>query len=374
MNEFEFAASELEVDAPPKDGKWIDVHEVLENPTPEEMDAGNDAGLSDLGDGYDFDPMEIRGLVANAEKSNALRKAEALKKVMLKYGVPEVRIELRAGRPSPYGTWDSGFFVANMNHHTVSRYSKASLTPVLSLCKNGRSDLAGPLCNGYGGWDLTYRIITMGYANHPGAGGPKTVPALTAGRFTIPKDSARRYTWGTEWEGGLNEADWDKTLTNPRNGKKMTMREFMGRANAALEEFLEIHPDAFLEHSTWANGRKIDRLGYTQAKGIAEKDKYKALVIKKPAKKPLYGVSVKQVQKEFRAYYGYEGKKRKPKANQSIRRVQKCLGVKITGKVNKETADAWIKHEKKVGVVKSAKIPNTAPLAVLVRCKYKVKA
>ena len=310
-------------------------------------------------------------------KDSALKKARELKQIMLKHGVPEVSIELRQGRPSAQGRWDALFPVANMNHHTVSAYKKSALTPCLSLVKNGRSDLPGPLANGYGGYDLTYRIITFGYANHPGTGGPKIVPALNAGKFTIPKDSARRYTWGTEWEGGLDVKDWDRVLTNPRNGKKMTMREFMGRANAALEEFLEIHPDAHMEHSTWANGRKIDRLGYSQKTGIAEKNKYKAVVAaetkKKPAKKPLYGVSVSKVQKEFRSYYGLEGR-RKPKNSQSIRRVQKCLGVKITGKVNEETAKAWIKHEKKVGVVKSAKIPNTAPLSVLVKGQYKVKA
>ena len=42
--------------------------------------------------------------------------------------------------------------------------------------------------------------------------------------------------------------------------------------------------------------------------------------------------------------------------------------------MNEETAKAWIRHEKKVGIVKSAKIPNAAPLSVLVKGQYKVKA
>lgn len=311
--------------------------------------------------------------------NSALKKARSMRDILLAHGVPEVSIELRQGRPSSYGTWDALFTVAEMSHHTVSRYG-TNKTPCLALVKNGRSDLPGPLCNGYGGWDLCYRIITFGYANHPGSGGPKTVPALTAGKFTIPKDSARRYVWGTEFEGGLSKADWDKVLTNPRNGKKMTYREFMGRVNAALEEFLEIHEGAHLEHSTWTS-RKIDRLGYTQASGIAEKKKYKAKPKKeKPAKKkPIVPkVDLSNVRGEFRAYLGLEGKK-KPTYHVGVKRIQKALNdrydlnLKEDGIVGKATADAWAKHEKKVGVVNRPRVPDAATLSVLARKPFKVK-
>jgi hypothetical protein len=267
----------LEPDEPPKSGVWVDTCDVLADPTQEEIDLGNALGVN-IDTDNDDDPgslIPIRSLLSS-ERDQALEKAKDLKVVMLDFGVPEVSIELQEGRPSSFGLWDALFCVSDMSHHTVSRYSSGSLTPVLGLCKRGRSDLPGPLCNGYGGWDLCYRIMTFGYANHPGEGGPKTVPALTAGTFTIPRDSARRYSWGTEWEGGLSSADWDRTLRNPRNGKSMTMREFMGRSNAALEEFHKIHPNAHLEHSTWTS-RKIDRLGYTAAEGIAEKNRYKKI-------------------------------------------------------------------------------------------------
>lgn len=266
---------ELEPDEQPTSGVWVETCELIESLTEEEVAEGNQLGLvinpdDDQDDG--LTPPTMRTLVA-PERERTLEKARALRSVMLDFGVPEVSIELQPGRPNDYGEWDALFVVADMSHHTVSRYRPDSLTPVLSLCKRGRSDLPGPLCNGYGGWDLTYRIITFGYANHPGEGGPLTVPALTAGKFTIPKDSARRYAWGTEWEGGLAEADWDRVLANPRTGHKMTMREFMGRSNAAIEKYMQIHEEAHLEHSTWTS-RKIDRLGYTAAKGIAEKKKY----------------------------------------------------------------------------------------------------
>lgn len=264
----------LEADAPPKNGIWVDTCDVLANPTQQEIDLGNRLGI-DIDSDDDNDTgfgTTIRSLLSS-DRERALEKMQELKRIMLDFGVPDVSIEPQEGRPSSYGTWDAMFCVCDMSHHTVSRYSSGSLTPVLGLAKHGRSDLPGPLCNGYGGYDLTYRILTFGYANHPGFGGPIRVPALTAGTFVIPKDSARRYAWGTEWEGGLNAADWDRTLTNPRTGIKMTMREFMGRSNAALEVFHKIHPNAHLEHSTWTS-RKIDRLGYNAARGIAEKQLY----------------------------------------------------------------------------------------------------
>lgn len=210
-------------------------------------------------------------------QASALQKAQELKAMMLAYGVPEVSIELHQGRPVSGDRWDSLYVVTNFAHHVVSNYRASNLTPCLALVKKGRTDVAGPLCNGYGGWDLTYRIITFGYANHPGAGGP-----IVVNGHKIPKDSARRYSWGTEWEGGLNSSDWDRKLKNPRNGKQMTMREFMGRAHAAIQDYFNLPVDAHLEHKTWAPGRKPDRLNYTRASGIAEIKQYGKKVNAKP--------------------------------------------------------------------------------------------
>lgn len=178
-------------------------------------------------------------------RAQALSAAHALKASIEKYGVP-VSIELQQGVG---GTgWFSSSFVGEMSHHTVSRPSQGA-TPVLALVKRGRPGVAGPLCNGYGGFDGVYRIITMGYANHPGAGGPITL----AGR-TIPRNNGRPYFWGTEYEGGL------ETYSE-------AMHDFMSRANRGILDWLNRPVEAHLEHSTWAPGRKIDRLGYTAAIG-----------------------------------------------------------------------------------------------------------
>ena len=217
-------------------------------------------------------------------RDTAMAKAKQLQQVLLDHGVPEVRIELMQGRPVPDDgdRWDSLRVVANFAHHVASFHGENPTAGLAGIkrgrpavpAKNGKKAqkaLPGPLANGYGGWDLCYRIITFGYANHPGKGGPFVVNG-----FTIPKDSARRYTWGTEWEGGKRAADWDEVLRNPRTGDKMTMREFMGRAHAAIQEFFGLPAEAHLEHSTWAPGRKIDRVGYTRETGIKEIKRFAA--------------------------------------------------------------------------------------------------
>jgi hypothetical protein len=209
-------------------------------------------------------------------RAEALTEAKKLRKCLLDCGVPEVSIELVQGRPADGDTWNNQFVVTDMAHHTVSRYSRSNMTPCLSLVKNGRSDLPGPLCNGYGGWDLCARIITLGYANHPGFGGPLTVPSgvKRPPNYTIPKDNARQYAFGWEFEGGLAEADWNITLKNPRGkGKPMNFREFMARCLNGTQAMYNLPLEAHTEHKTWAPQRKIDRMGYTLARAKTEMQK-----------------------------------------------------------------------------------------------------
>lgn len=302
-------------------------------------------------------------------QATALKKAQDLKAMLLSYGVPEVSIELHQGRPVTFQSdrWDSLSIVTEFSHHTVSSYRASNLTPVLALCKSGRSDVPGPLCNGYGGWDLTYRIITFGYANHPGAGGP-----IVVNNFRIPQDSARRYAWGTEWEGGITEADWDKVLTNPRNKKKMTMREFMGRANAAIQDYFNVPTDAHLEHSTWTT-RKVDRLNYTRAEGIAEIKQYGKKIATPPLGQsstiwyPPPGTWYTPRDTALRPVmsYGaliYCGKVRATSGWYSQYRHQAMLSLKALGIVPNDTPDtnfieAWYEFEKRIG----RDVPNSVP-------------
>ena len=181
-------------------------------------------------------------------RDSALVQAVRLKVLMAKRGV-KASIEIQEGRSWDGDPWMSKKY-ALMNHHTAG--PKQGLTPCLGVVKRGRSDLPGPLANGYGGRDLVYRIITLGLANHPGQGGPITLAGVT-----VPRDSARISTWGTEWEhDGISPWPAD-------------MQEFMGRANAALLEWMGRPVDCSIEHSTWTT-RKIDRNGYTARGGQAE--------------------------------------------------------------------------------------------------------
>ena len=217
-------------------------------------------------------------------REQALTRARRIREVMLDYGVPEVSIELQEGRPG--SGWNGLDPVAVFSHHIASKPTRSNPTPGLSLVKRGRSDLPGPLANGTAGVDLVYRILTLGWANHPGYGGPLTVRG-PLGAFTIPRDNARPYAWGTEYEGGYTNAVWDSTYTNRRTGKSMTFREFMGRCNAALVEAIWlpglssrgkynlIKPGMDLsgyhgEHKTWAPNRKPDRKDYSTETGRAE--------------------------------------------------------------------------------------------------------
>lgn len=187
-------------------------------------------------------------------RATAMAEAKRLKAIMERHGV-RCSIELQPGRPWSGDEWLSRKF-GIMNHHTAG--SRKGLTPSLALCKKGRTGIPGPLCNGYGGRDRVYRIITLGLANHPGQGGPLVVSGVR-----IPRDSARPSMWGTEWEH-------DGVTPWPAE-----MREFMGRANAALLEWLGRPIAASIEHSTWAPTRKIDRNGYTATSGQAEIRKWK---------------------------------------------------------------------------------------------------
>lgn len=220
-------------------------------------------------------------------RTTALARARKVRAVLLDHGVPEVSIEVQDGRPT-YGedTWNALRPVSVFSHHIASYPSIASPTPGLALVKQGRPDLDGPLANGTAGVDLVYRILTLGWANHPGYGGPLTVRG-PCGAYTIPKDNARPYAWGTEFEGGYSDEVWDRTYTNKRTGMSMTFREFMGRVNAGLCQAIWLinghgktprHDDDLSgyhgEHLTWAPGRKFDRRNYTTDSGRREVARY----------------------------------------------------------------------------------------------------
>ena len=139
--------------------------------TAEEAEAGEILyhEIDDLDDDSTGLPEPTGGLESTG-RERAIQRAQILRGVLLKHGVPEVSIELQEGRPSGGDDWNACRPVAVFSHHIASRPTKDRPIPGLSLVKNGRSDLPGPLCNGTAGVDLVYRIMCMGLANHPGSG------------------------------------------------------------------------------------------------------------------------------------------------------------------------------------------------------------
>lgn len=194
--------------------------------------------------------------------------AQSLKRHMTAHGV-KCSIELLPGRGDD--PWELVKKYLRMHHHTASWYrAGGNLTPIYSVVRQGRPDLVGPLANGYGGFDLVYRIICMGLANHAGLGGPITIDGVF-----IPRDSARRPTWGTEWEGGFQ-------IWNTIPG----MLEFMGRSDNALADWMGRPLTSQMEHSTWTP-RKVDRKDFTRTIGVALTKKWDVTSPKPPSPEDL---------------------------------------------------------------------------------------
>ncbi len=80
--------------------------------------------------------------------------------------------ETRGG--SNYGPW-----FGCLHHHTAGRISSRTLTPSLNICINGRTGLAGPLCNVYVGRDKKIYMVAAERANHSGIGDLPGIAANT---------------------------------------------------------------------------------------------------------------------------------------------------------------------------------------------------
>lgn len=321
--------------------------------TAEEAEAGEILyhEIDDLDDDSNGLPEPTGGLESTG-RERAIQRAQVLRGVLLKHGVPEVSIELQMGRPSGGDDWNACKPVAVFSHHIASRPTKDRPIPGLSLVKNGRSDLPGPLCNGTAGVDLVYRIMCMGLANHPGEGGPLTVRG-PMGSFTIPKDVARPFAWGTEYEGGFDDEVWDRVYENRRTGVRMSFREFMARANTALVEGIWLingrgqragaHQDLsgyHGEHKTWAPGRKPDRHNYSTDRGRNE-------IRRRADADPLPRVNLSNMQRAAR------GKVDHPLLG--VERVQKALNgcydldIAANGTWGASTGDGYRHHQRKIG-------------------------
>lgn len=133
-------------------------------------------------------------------------------------------------------------------HHTATNrnaYANSN-APTVQMTMNGRSDLAGPLCNITFGRDGTVYLVAAGLANHAGRG-------IAPG---IPRDSGNYYLIGIEMESsGIAPWDWteDQIRVAPHLG-------------AALERaYLQGIPEESrlqLGHKEYSSEGKIDPAGW----------------------------------------------------------------------------------------------------------------
>lgn len=89
-----------------------------------------------------------------------MAKIDDLYSMLRDHGIPAIDKRV-PGRP---GSFNPKFFVV---HHTASRAGSGDV-PCLNICRYGRSDVPGPLCQILLGRAGTVIVISDGRANHPG--------------------------------------------------------------------------------------------------------------------------------------------------------------------------------------------------------------
>jgi len=124
----------------------------------------------------------------------------------------------------------------SVDHHTAG--PRTGNAPSLGICTNGRTGLAGPLCNVLVGRDNTCYVIASGRANHAGLGGWRGL----VGNSSV---------FGVERENvGDGSEPWRPDQT-----------ETAAKVHAALISNHGANAELVCEHKEWAPRRKIDAYG-----------------------------------------------------------------------------------------------------------------
>lgn len=153
--------------------------------------------------------------------------------------------------------YDETTFVGQMNHHTALSGPCTPSTAAAML--RGRTDLAGPLCNGHGGLDAQGFIVYMiagRRARHAGPGSAKVLAEVT--RDVAPSDDAiirgladdssvgNRSFFGWEWQHPGDGSPWPPEFLDG-----------IGACNAALADLAGWTANRSIMHREWTH-RKID--------------------------------------------------------------------------------------------------------------------
>ncbi|MBP2053209.1 hypothetical protein J2Z21_006200 [Streptomyces griseochromogenes] len=139
-----------------------------------------------------------------------------------------------------------------MIHHTVTNGGARTV----AICRDGRTDLPGPLCHGVITKDGTVHLVGYGRANHAGAGDDDVLRAVIAEQALPPDNEANtdgnRHFYGFECENmGDGEDPWPEAQL-----------EAIVRAAAALCRRHAWSARSVIGHLEWQPG-KVDPRGFT---------------------------------------------------------------------------------------------------------------
>ncbi|WP_240802403.1 peptidoglycan recognition family protein [Streptomyces sp. A0642] len=139
-----------------------------------------------------------------------------------------------------------------MIHHTVTR----GTAHTVALCRDGHSDLPGPLCHGVIAKDGTVYLVGWGRANHAGLGDDDVLQAVLDEK-PLPADNeantdGNRHFYGFECENlGDGEDPWPEAQL-----------EAIERAAAAICRHHGWDDRSVIGHLEWQPG-KVDPRGFT---------------------------------------------------------------------------------------------------------------
>ncbi|MFD3804957.1 N-acetylmuramoyl-L-alanine amidase [Streptomyces sp. NPDC058611] len=141
-----------------------------------------------------------------------------------------------------------------MIHHTVTRGTARTV----ALCRDGRSDLPGPLCHGVIAKDGRVHLVGYGRANHAGSGDSDVLAAVIAEKRLPPDHDANtdgnRHFYGFECENlGDGEDPWPAAQLDA-----------IARTAAAVCRFHGWTARSVIGHLEWQPG-KVDPRGFTMS-------------------------------------------------------------------------------------------------------------
>lgn len=189
-----------------------------------------------------------------------------------KEGVKVVEVgNWRTHNRAGHGAWGPVHGV--MIHHTVTKGTAATVR----ICRDGHSDLPGPLCHGVIAKDGTVHLVGYGRANHAGLGDDDVLKAVTA-ESALPADNEANTDGNARFYGFECE-----NLGDGKDPWPAVQRDAIVRASAALVRAHHWGGDgdtSVIGHLEWQPG-KIDPRGISGGmpgirKDVAERLKHAA--------------------------------------------------------------------------------------------------